>query len=661
MKSLLAILFLPLLLILQTPGSGQDDASASSVSPRWLHYATIAAPEFKTASQKEIIRLLQELEDQGVNAVDIDFSYDPLNSQIKLISQILAVGRKNHPAMKFFVYQAPLEKVSENVDMNRDGKVDPGKTSFYSRHPRWAQRGFGDEPALYYGAGAEAFWVGKNDEDVWLCPNDPEYRKVWTDELTQIARTGVDGIYIDVPFLRGYFGDKRGWLWACTCEDCQEKYFSSYGENLPARENWNDPNFRRFVEWRFQQTRDFLQEARAAIKKGNPKTAFIVEHWNCIDDALENGLDPALLADVSDVRAHEWTNVDGSVSDYHSFSWFEDMVRYLYYRSVDGQQPGWMLAYADEGDAPGSKALAALQFTAGFNFWETETPDMAGSVDIDSRRDIFNWITKNKNIYYRKNTDLLADIALYFSRSSVTYGDFRHEGEASSSFQGFLGCGMILLQEHIPFKVITSLSNLEDIKLLILADASCLSDAETERISAYVQTGGKVIITAETGVYDEEGNKRDGNALAGIFGKSGVVRTSKYPGSDYYLAAAPDSKKPANQNKADAKRFYFRKKLLERTGYQSPLKSDADKNVMLLVYQKGKRIQIRGYDANSVLTEENNIVINYQLPSGKTATSIKYYSWLANTSESLNFTVNGGAVVFTMPLAKHGTAIITLK
>lgn len=661
MKSILAILFFALLFPTGQDYPIDDNPSPAAVT-KWLRTATLAAPEFKTTSNQEITNILADLEEQGVNAVDIDFSYDPLNSQINLINKILKIGRKNHPAMKFFVYQAPLEKVSENVDMNKDGKVDPGKTSFYQKHPAWAQRGFGNEPALFYGANAEAFWVGEHDEDIWLCPNDPEYKEVWTNELAEIAKTGVDGIYIDVPFLRGYFDDKRGWLWACTCPDCQRKYFQHYGEELPERENWNDSNFRRFVQWRFEQTRDFLKEARAAIKKGNPKTAFIVEHWNCINDALEYGLDPATLASVSDVRAHEWTNVNGSVSDYHSFSWFEDMVRYLYYRSVDGKQPAWLLAYADEDDSSGSKALAALQFTAGLNFWETEAPDMAGSVDVEVREDIFTWINKNKNLYYRKNTNIRADVGLYYSRASIIFGDYRHEGESSNSFQGFIGSGMIMLQEHIPFKVITSLSSsLKDIKLLILADVSCLSNDEVELIEEYVKSGGKVIITAQTGIYDEQGNKRGNNALARIIGKGGVIKTNRYPGSNYYLAASPYSKRAANKKKADKNRIFFSNKLMAKSGYQTPLSTDADSKIMLLVWEKGKTLQIRGYDADEVSPKKQNIKITYQLPSGRDVKSIKYYSWLYNKSQLLDFTVNDGAVVFVMPLAKHGTAKITLQ
>ena len=202
----------------------------------WLRKARIAGPDiWYGMSDKQLRGAIDELAEQGVNAVDVDFSSESIERQLEMVGRILSYARSAHPKMRFFVYQAPLESVSYDVDKNRDGKVDAGKTSTYSEHPEWAQRGLNGDPALFYGADANAFWVGKSDEDVWLCPNDPEYKLVWKDHLRRLAVAGVDAIYIDVPFLRGWFDEKRDWGFACACSDCAAIYKSQYGADLPAK------------------------------------------------------------------------------------------------------------------------------------------------------------------------------------------------------------------------------------------------------------------------------------------------------------------------------------------------------------------------------------------------------------------------------------------
>ena len=61
---------------------------------------------------------------------------------------------------------------------------------------------------------------------------------------------------------------------------------------------------------------------------------------------------------------------------------------------------------------------------------------------------------------------------------------------------------------------------LDRFKLLILADAAALSDAQCAAIRAYVDRGGSVLATFATSLYDEQGRRRDDFGLADLFGVS---------------------------------------------------------------------------------------------------------------------------------------------
>lgn len=659
------------------PGEGVSIAGNSS--KKWLRNARIAASDMWVGmSDARIRRIVDELAGQGVNTVDIDVSANPVDEQIDVIKRMISYARATHPSMKFFTYQAPLEIISENVDLDRNGKVDPGKTSIFSEHPEWAQRGLGGEPAVFYGADAGAFWVGPKDEDAWLCPNDPEYRKVWTAEIAKLAQSGVDGIYIDVPFLKGWFDDKRGWRWACACEDCASLYRNRFGSDLPDRADWNDANFRRFVRWRFEQIENFIKTIRKTIRTANRKVRLIIEHWDGLSDSLETACDPARLAAVSDVRTHEWTNVNGSTGNYHQLTWLEDYVRYASYRAMDGSQPSWILAYSNKGDARSVKALAALLLNTGCNFWETDKPDMSGSANDAARTSVFNWIGRHENIYYDPGIHRIANIGLYFSRDSVIFGDFRREMEPDDAMKEFLGLGMILLQEHLQFRVVTSTdqNELSGLELLILPNSLCLSEEEVVAIEDFVSSGGILMSTGNSGDLDEDGNSREETSLSSLFGNGKpnrtiqvraygagtVVFSNETIGSDYYRYASPDRRNPNSFSKAGELRIKFGRQYVDSAPYVKLLTTDATPTMLLSLWQDGDTIQVRSFDAGWYNDESGNEThVRLQLPTGKTVGAITYYNFPEEGSQELAFNSDGGYVEFVLPPGLHGTALLTLQ
>ncbi len=628
---------------------------------RWLRRARIAATDMWVGmSDSELRHRIDELAAQGVNTVDLDFSYEPIADQVGMVGRVLGYARSAHPRMRFFVYQAPLESVSENVDMNRDGVVDSGKKSTFSEHPEWAQRGLDGEPALLYGADAGAFWVGPKDEDVWLCPNDPDYKTVWKDELRRLAATGVDGIYIDVPFLRGWFDERRGWGWACACRDCAVIYETQYGAQPPQEADWSDANFRRFVRFRFEQIENFIAEARQAVRKGNKKTKLIIEHWNGITDAAETACDPASIARNSDARCHEWTNVDGSSSGYHGYSWLEDIVRYLTYRALDGSDPSWILSYTDEGDAGNMRRLATLQLTAGCNFWETDEPDMSGSVDGEARTELFAWIAANEKIYYGKGIEIYANVGLYYSRYSIVFHDFRKRMEPWRCAGEFLGTSMMLLQLHIPFRVVTTadMDSLSGIDTLILPNIACLSDTEAEAIKTFVSGGGMVIATGDTGEYDEDGERREGNALVDAPAAS-IFRSAKLYGFAYYNAAAPGDDRPDSRAKAERLRGKFEQRVWTKAGGDTPLQTNADPFTILIPYADKGRIQLRAYRA--VGNGPQSFNVRLKLPAGENAVSVSTIGFLENDAISVSFSQDDREVIFEVQTDIHSTTLIDTR
>lgn len=111
-----------------------------------------------------------------------------------------------------------------------------------------------------------------------------------------------------------------------------------------------------------------------------------------------------------------------------------------------------------------------------------------------------------------------------------------------------LGFYHALVEARLPFELLSdqvlTAKELDRFKVIVLANASCLSDAQNEAIHAYVARGGSVVAAYETSLRDEFGKPRAEFGLADVFGARyqsgprGIVKNT-------YVALSGDH--PVNQ------------------------------------------------------------------------------------------------------------------
>jgi hypothetical protein len=691
------------LLALPRPAPAAPGVGEPLPGPDWLRNTRLAAEPFWVGMrQAEIEAVLQLLAASGVNTVDADLSGDLVSvaegswalqpETLATLRLICDTAHGSFPGMRVFAYLAPLEYGSPNVDMDRNGEVDPGLVSMYTLHPEWAQQGIDGAPALFYGS--VAFWVGPNDEDLWLCPNDPVYRQRTAELLTAVTACGVDGIYLDVPFLIHEFGDDWEHQWPCHCTDCGARFLADTGLPLPALADYADPAWRRFIDWRLQVMQDWIGFCRETVIVENPQVALIIEHWNGLDDGYSKGDTPTIYPQVSQVRAHEW----GDASAAHYFTWLAATGYHLTYRGIDQSQPSWILAYADHGDAPASRLLAASVIGSGCCFWETDAPDMAGSVDYGNRRAIFNWLAPRDRHYYAADLEPYADVALLYSPRTIAFLDGRDEAEYGSmegaSFAEYMGVLMMLLESHLPFRVITE-SDLTRLvpwessqaaadairaRALMLPRSGCLDNEELQAIRDYAAAGGAVVATWETSLYNAQGISRGDYGLADLFGvhypHEGVavndfgagraVFTALDPGIAYYWAAAPNARRAANPAEAELARQYFLRQVWQRAQVASVLRTDAPRRVLLLPTLREGELALSllnyvGVDGGDPLPSPQwGIAIDLEKPRGLGAAVGSRQLPFLGADQPLPLSNRGATWGFSCDVALHTLATIQL-
>jgi hypothetical protein len=101
-----------------------------------------------------------------------------------------------------------------------------------------------------------------------------------------------------------------------------------------------------------------------------------------------------------------------------------------------------------------------------------------------------------------------------------------------------------LVEARVPFELaheaFLTADRLDRFKLLILADAAALNDAQCAAIREYVNRGGSVLATFATSLFDETGRRRDDFGLADLFGVSFSGRIDG-PMQNSYLSLDPDA------------------------------------------------------------------------------------------------------------------------
>ena len=126
----------------------------------------------------------------------------------------------------------------------------------------WLQQNLGGEKMVWYTGSGSADWVPANSEDAWASPYGP-WRTLFKSRVISLARTGLDGIYIDATALPGM--DNFGEEYASSDPYFAAAFRQKYGLDIPARVDWNSLAWRKFEYFRHETIRDYLSEMKQAF------------------------------------------------------------------------------------------------------------------------------------------------------------------------------------------------------------------------------------------------------------------------------------------------------------------------------------------------------------------------------------------------------------
>jgi len=399
-----------------------------------------------------------------------------------------------------------------------------------------------------------------------LCVNSP-WRDWAFSLIEETMKTGVDGVLLDGPVV---FPD------CCYCEHCQEKFRRKYGEPIP-KEDWKSDLWKEFVMFREESLADFLRDARSSVREVNPDGVIFLNAggWHASGWRVAR--------DIQKVGPHQ--DFNGAEEFFHPRTTVQNlfasaiMAKYL----VAGGKPAIVYTHHALGAwhykflPPWELKLAIAQTVAcGANPWFAFFGRAYDNDDTGAQAagEIQGFLERNEEYYegsrstatvalhhsaqtgtfylseqaelYRdlgtgKEQDLIADLgkgktAVDWKKRKATCEDL-----LAASFQGYCN---ILLRQHIPFDVVLDMGiteeNLRRYETLILPNSACLSDQQVQAIEGFVDNGGNLFASFESGVFDEKGNVREIPALddlLGIESREGMFRAML--GENYMRVVTP--------------------------------------------------------------------------------------------------------------------------
>ncbi|MFA5859997.1 MAG: alpha-amylase family protein [Elusimicrobiota bacterium] len=381
-----------------------------------------------------------------------------------------------------------------------------------------------------------------------FCVNSP-----WRDRVFKIvgdlASCGVDGIFFDGPIFVTN---------TCYCAACKTAFQKKYGYELPSKTKLvsqrENPQWYDLVEFQSESISSFLAESNRQIKKVNPDTLLYM-NGNTLSPDWPTGRNNRKVIEVTDVLGAEGGFLYGELRESiykpgATAKWVNGLAngKPSVVFCAAGHKP-WNFSTLPAGEI---SILYSQTITHQANVWLAYSDDpwcYQDEVKVLQKYNAF--IKKYPELFM--NTVSLASVALvwpaqtgnYYTGSEIPLTDFTKEmksEKAGNVLEEFYGLYAILARNHVPFDVIDekTLENTDPkYKLVVFPNVACMSKKMVDGVKKFVFSGGNIMSSFETSLYDEKGKKLENLQLSDVMGVENVSTPFGPLNWDFIYAADP--------------------------------------------------------------------------------------------------------------------------
>ena len=372
----------------------------------------------------------------------------------------------------------------------------------YDAHPDWIRVDASGQPVRH--PSDPRYW-----ETCALGPYNFEFMTSVHEEI--MRRYKPDGI-----FTNRWSGSGM-----CYCEHCRQNFRAATGLDLPRTTNPQDPARKQYILWRQQRLFDLWRLWNEKIRAINPGACYIANAGGGALSELDmktiDELAPTLVADRQGRRGlmAPWAN--GKNGKEYRATMGGKAIAGMFSVGIEDEHR-WKDS-VQNGDE--IRMWVADGIAQGLRPWFIKF----NAKPIDKRwlpvvQDIFQWHYANEK--YLRNVRPLARVGLVYSQQSAWF--YGGEQAREKIEEPALGFYEALVEARIPFEMVhdrcLDAAHLAPFRTLILPNIAALSDDQCASLRRFVESGGGLVATYETSLYDEWGVRRKDFGLASLFGVS---------------------------------------------------------------------------------------------------------------------------------------------
>ena len=412
-------------------------------------------------------------------------------------------------------------------------RMDSNRTSedFFQAHPDWFARDHAGKP---YRA-----------EDKYItCVNSPYYDEYLPEVLTEIVERSHPEGFAD----NSWSGLTRESI--CYCENCARKFRDKGGSALPLKHDWNDPTYRRWIDWNYARRLEVWDlNNRATKAAGGP---------DCLWFGMNSGSISSQSRSFRDCKAiferAEMVFLDHQARGPAGFEENADTGKLVHgVLGWDKLAPESMAMYQNGGRSfrvaskpPAEAHMWMIEgFAGGIQPWWHHV----GAYHDDRRmyhtaEPLMRWYAANQR--YLVNRRPLANVGIVWSQRNTDF--YGHDQAAVLTDAPYRGFTDTLVRARIPY-VPVHIDHIEresgNLKVLILPNLAVMSDAQCASVRKFAAAGGAIIATGATSLYNEFGDARSDYGLTDLFGAHfvgtpGAERNWATQNQHTYLRLSPE-------------------------------------------------------------------------------------------------------------------------
>jgi hypothetical protein len=350
-----------------------------------------------------------------------------------------------------------------------------------------------------------------SDKDFWLtCPLGP-----YNFELMTAVHEEIMNKYM----ADGIFTNRWAGSGMCYCIHCQQNFHAFSGLELPRTLDPQNPSRKQYVVWREQRLFELWRLWNGKIQHINPNASYIANAGGGalseLDMKTVGELAPTLFADRQGRSGlmPPWANGKNG-KEYRATLGRKAIVGIFSMGLEDKYRWKDSVQSSDE-----IRLWVADGIAHDLRPWFTKFDCKV----IDPRwlpvvEEIYTWHAANEA--YLRNERPLARVGMVYSQQTATYygGPQAHATVEDPA----LGYYEALIEARIPFEMVhdhlLDAEHIRQFRTLILPHIAALSTAQCHQLEDFVQSGGSLIATYETSLYNEWGVRQKNFGLASLFG-----------------------------------------------------------------------------------------------------------------------------------------------